>query len=175
MNIKNNLPIIFGISIPILMVIFVVLSIYIPQLFIKPQYNFIYVTGDNNCFVDRKNVQIYSVANNKIVKNVSDESFQNCIAGTMPQPKLFLYNVADNTNTEVLVGGINNLFIDSSQRSPDGFEIVQGSYSGGFFPFYFYSHSDYSSRYISGHNFSKKLNIQPEGSYYNFALLGWVK
>lgn len=177
MNFKNNFPLIFGISIPILMVIFVALSIYLPQLFVKAQYNFLYVVGDNNCYVDRKNVQIYSVANNRVVKNISSDALQNCLAGTMPQPKVFLYNVTSNTAMEVNVDGINNMFVDPSQRSPDGFEIVQGTYNGGFFPFFYYSGSDHNSRYLSGHNFSKKLNIQQQAgySYYNFILLGWVK
>ena len=41
--IKKNITLILGISIPILMILFVAGSIYLPGLFIKPHFNFLYV------------------------------------------------------------------------------------------------------------------------------------
>ena len=38
---KKHIPLIIGISIPILMILFVAGSIYLPGLFIKPGYNFL--------------------------------------------------------------------------------------------------------------------------------------
>ena len=155
------------------MIILVTLSIYVPQFFVKPQYDFLYLIGNNNCYTDRNNTQIYSVQNNKVVKNVQDDAVQRCTAGQIPQPKIFRYDVVANKSTEVSFDDVKNLTVDSSPKSPDGFEIIRGSNSGGFFPFYFYSGSDYNSRYINGRNVSKKLNLQQDG--YNFVLLGWIK
>ena len=176
MKIKDNLSLIFGISIPILMVIFVALSIYLPQMFVKPQYDFLYLIGNNSCYTGGNNIQIYSVQNGKVVKNVQDVAAQACITGRMMDLKIFFYDIKANQSKEVTFNDIENLNLDSSAQSPDGFEVVHGNNDGGVFPFYFYSGSDYDSRYIKGHSVSKKLNIQQEGSYYyNFIFLGWVK
>jgi len=165
MNIKNNFPLIFGISIPLLMITFVFLSIYLPQIFVKPQYDFLYLLGDNNCYVQQKNMQIYAVENSELIYN------QGC---SSKEPKIFFYNIKNNESKEITFEEAKRSDLNEQIQSPDGFEIVYGSKEGGFFPFFFYSGSDYSSRYIKGHNVSKKLNIQPIG-YNNFIFLGWVK
>jgi hypothetical protein len=188
MSVKNNLSLIFGISIPILMVIFVAISIYVPQIFIKPGYDFLYLIGRNECYIQPvrqensqvclqgKTVQIYSIQNGKLIKNITDEEIAKCQAGQMPQLKIFLYDINSGKGRETSYDHASSLNMDSSLKSPDGFEIIRGSNSGGFFPFYFYSGNDYNSRYITGNNISKKLNIQQEGySYYNFVFLGWIK
>lgn len=46
--IKKNITLVIGISIPILMILFVAGSIYFPRLFIKPHFNFLYVSGDDS-------------------------------------------------------------------------------------------------------------------------------
>jgi len=176
MNIKNNLPLIFGISIPILMVIFVTASIYIPQMFVKPQYDFLYLIGNNNCYNEGRNSQVYAVVSNRLIKYTPDTIFQNCMIGQVPQLKIFVYSIAQNEGKEISFSDAQGLILDSSILSPDGFEIVNGGSNGGFFPFYFSSGSDYYTRYLQGHNISKKLNIQQGGNYYyNFTLLGWIK
>lgn len=178
MNIKSNLSLIFGISIPILMIIFVALSIYLPQFFVKPQYDFLYLIGNNNCYIDKNNSTVYSVQNNRIVQNVQDEVIQNCMMGQLPELKIFLYDMEKNRQEEISFQQASNLELDQDPQSPDGFEIVYGNNDGGgFFPFFFFSGSDYNSHYIKGHNVSKKLNIQQSGYSYsrNFIFLGWVK
>jgi len=165
MNIKNNLPLIFGISIPLLMIIFVALSIYLPQIFVKPQYDFLYLSGDNDCYVQQKYIRVYTVENSELIYN------QECSSA---EPKIFFYSIENNESKEIVFEEAKRLDLNEQIQSPDGFEIVYGSKEGGFFPFFFYSGSDYSSRYIKGHNVSKKLNIQFIG-YNNFVFLGWVK
>lgn len=182
MNIKNNLPLIFGIAIPILMIAFVAISIYVPQMFIKPEYDFLYLMGENYCYLNVKavsgtTVSVYSVKNSQLIQNVSDDDLQKCITARVPELKIFMYNVTTEKSTEVTYDYARSLRLDSSPESPDGFKIVRGEGNGGFFPFYFYSGSDYNTRYITGRNVSKKLNISEGERYYynNFTFLGWIK
>lgn len=171
--IKKNITLILGISIPILMILFVASSIYLPGLFIKPHFNFIYVSGDDYCYGQQQ----YSIQNSKLVKNeIKQSENQNCNP-PRSESKLYLYDVAKNEAKEISFVEAQNLNIDSNVKSPDGFEIVYGSRGDGFFPFLFWSERDYNTRYLSGHNVSKKLNLQLNGSSYynNFRFLGWIK
>lgn len=160
-----------GISIPILMILLVAGSIYIPGLFIQPKYNFLYVSGEGY------SGQQYSVQNNQLVKNEIQQPENGNYNPSPSNAKLFLYDISTNKSIELSFEVAQKLFnLDSNIKSPDGFEIVYGSSGNGIiFPFFFYSGTDYNSSYLKGHNVSKKLNIQLHGSPYDFRFLGWTK
>ena len=167
MDKKPNIPLILGISVPILMILFVAGSIYLPGLFIKPKYNFIYVSGDDYYYGRQ-----YSVINGQLVKNeVKPPDYYR----PRTEPKLFIHDVSNNESREISFEEAQKLNLDSNIISKDGFEVIYGSRGDGIFPFFFFSGRDYNSRYISGHNVSKKLNVQFNGSYYNgFQFIAWI-
>jgi len=177
--IKKNITLIVGISIPILMILFVAGSIYLPGLFIQPKFNFLYVSGDDYYYYNQYQ---YSVQNGKLVrrevqrpKNQIYQPLQE-----VQEVKLYIYDVAKNESKEISFEEAQNLNLDSNTKSPDGFEVVYGSRGDGFlpffFPFFFLSERDYNTLYLKGHNVNKKLNLQLSGSYYNnFRFIGWIK
>jgi hypothetical protein len=174
--IKKNITLIVGISIPILMILFVAGIIYLPGLFIQPKFNFLYVSGDSYYYPKYQ----YSVQNGKLVRSEIQRP-ENQIYIPPREVKLYIYDVAKNESKEISFEEAQKLNLDPSPISPDGFEIVYGSHSEGsfFFPFFFWSERDYSTLYLKGHNVSKKLNPQLSGSYYNyydnFRFIGWIK
>jgi len=173
MKIKNHLPLIFGISIPLLMIVFVALSIYIPQLFVKPQYSFLYLNGNNYCYaIPGTDKKIYYVQDNRLVmKDTQTQPVSSC--QSEKRPIIFIYDVVANQSKEISYDEAQKFYLTSSVKSPDGFEITSGGSRGrDFFPF-FNVRSDYGSRYISGHNISKRIDISKE-DYYGFTFLGWV-
>lgn len=160
--IKKNITFIIGVSIPILMILFVAASIYLPGLFIQPKYNFLYVSGDDYNYYKQ-----YSVQNGTLTRNETQLG---------KDVRLYICDVAKNKSKEVSFEEARKLNLDSNNVSPDGFEIVYGSRGDGLFSLFFYSSTDYSTHYIIGHNVSKKLNLQLSGSYYrNFRFIGWIK
>jgi hypothetical protein len=45
---KKNLPLTIGLSIPVLMIVFIAASIYLPRLSAtQPQFSFLYTSGNN--------------------------------------------------------------------------------------------------------------------------------
>ncbi len=169
--IKKNITLVLGISIPILMILFVAGSIYLPGIFIKPKYDFLYLSGDDYYYGGQN---MYSVQNDRLVKNIWEIGKND--ARYSQEPKLFIHDIAKNESREISFEEAQKLNLDSNIKSPDGFEVVYGSKGDGIFPFFFYSSTDYNTRYLKGHNVSKKLNIQLSGSYsYNFRFLGWIK
>ncbi len=162
---KKNINVILGISIPILMILFVAGSIYLPGLFTKPHFNFLYVSNNNYS----SQQPYYLVQNGKLVENQNH--------GSSTGITLYVYNVAKNEAKEISFADTQTLSLDSVTQSPDGFEIVYGSNGDGFFPFFYGSGTGYNTQYIKGHNTSKKLNLQLNGRYHynNFQFLGWIK
>lgn len=173
--IKKNITLVMGMAIPILMILFVAGSIYLPGLFIKPHFNFLYVSGDDSYYYYNNGYQ-YSVQNNKLIKNEIKQPVTPSYNPPPVEPKLYLYDVVKNESKEVSFDEALNLNLDSSVTSPDEFEVVYGSRGDGFFPFFYGGGTDYNARYLTGHNVSKKLNLQLNGgSYYNnFRFIGWI-
>lgn len=164
MKIKKNIPLILGVSIPILMILFVVASIYLPGIFIQPKYNFIYISGGYDL--------VYSVSGGKIIKATPlNPPYRPSL-----EEKLYFHDVLENKSKEISYEEAQKYNLDPNIESPDGFQVTYGTSSGGFFPFFFYSGTDYDTRYLTGHNVNKKLNILKSGLYSDsFRFLGWVK
>ncbi len=166
MNLKQHAPLLLALAVPVCMVLFVAGAIYLPGLFIHPQYNFLYSAGDYDT--------AYYVSNGALVQASSSYPYA-------PKPpafgnvKLYVYDVKADAAREISYADAAKLQLDSNAISPDGYRTVYGGSGGGFFPF-FYSGGDYNSVYLETQNASRKLNIQPGigGSYYNFRFLGWI-
>lgn len=166
---KKNASLIIGFSIPVLMILFVAASIYLPGLFLQPKYNFLYSTDG-----DYYGSTMYSVSNGRLVQNPQPTpAYPNY--KPYPSPQLYVHNVTTNESTSVSFQEASSLKLDPTAQSPDGYKVENGSNSGGFFPFFWYNR-DYNAQYIVGHNVSKKLNVKTYGSsYYNsIHFLGWI-
>ena len=183
MNLKAHTPLIIGLTIPILMILGIAASVYLPQLFIKPHYDFLYVSGDPDAYGRTE----YSLEGEHLV-NAPKRALTNNEAtrgyDANVEAKLYVHSVATNTNREVSFAEAAKLTLDASTISPDGFSIESGSYPGGgdfFFLFGGYRGTDWDSKYLKGNGVSTKLDLQSvtTTSYYSgsssFRFLGWIK
>ncbi len=170
MEIKKNAPLLLGISIPILTILFVAGSVYLPGLFIKPRFDFLYASGGNYYGAREQ----YSIQNGKLVKSQRLEEIP-LDRSPREEPRLFVHHVEKNESTELSFEEAQNLTLDSSAISPDGFEVVYGSSGEGIFPFFFWTGTDRGNQYLQGHWVSKRLNLPRSGGYYGARFLGWVK
>ena len=172
MNPKKNVSLIVGIAIPILMIVLVAISIYVPALFAPaPRINFLYVTGD-----DYYQGQQYVVENGTLVKR--EVKYPKHY--TPGVARFFLHNTSANEDKELSFEEAQKPKLDTNVKSTDGYEVVYGNTDGGVFPFFFSGGFDYSAMYLKGHNTSKKLNLQSsdDGRYYynrNRRFLGWIR
>ncbi len=167
---KKNAPLIIGFTVPIMMILFVAASIYIPRLFFHPKYSFLYTTNE-----DYYNDQSYSVNNGRLIVVAPTSPEYSGYRTTYPTPQLYIHNVSTNESIPVALENAQNLTLDSSTESPDGYKIENGSQGDGFFLFSWYD-NNYNTEYIVGHNLSRKLNIVNNSSTYygSFHFLGWI-
>ena len=115
--IKKNITLVLGISIPILMILFVAGSIYLPGLFIKPHFNFVYVSGDDYYYYNYNQRQ-YSVQNGKLVKSEIKQPENQNYKPPRGESKLYLYDVAKNESKEISFEEAQNLNLDSNTKFP---------------------------------------------------------
>ena len=167
--IKKNIALLLGLSIPVVMIIAVASTIYLPSLFFKPRVNFIFATG-----YDTYNCPAFSVADSHIVVN---PAIQTACKNIPINPVLYVYDVATNKATAISTTTATTLQIDSSATSPDGFSISDGRTSSLPDLFWGGNYSDYRNIYLVGHGYSTRLNITPQDNYYyyQFYFLGWIK
>jgi hypothetical protein len=168
---KRNLSLYLGLAIPVVMIILVVSSVYLPGLFIKPQYSFLYATS--NSYANDH----YIVSGEKLVDNKSYEDKNIAANVILPETRLFFYDIEKNESREISFEEAEAFVLDSSNESPDGFEVENGRRGGGLF---FSGYNDYSEKFLVSGLTSKKLNIDLDRNYsykssYYFRFLGWIK
>lgn len=176
MDAKKNVPLIVGLSIPVLMIIFVAASIYLPGLFVQPKVNFLYSLGG-----DYYSKSKYYVLDDKIALGqiaYPEKGNTGRWVESRREPKLYFHDVVKNQNKEISFEEAQTLALDHNVKSPDGFEITRGEYSYSIFEILTTRGHSWGTRYITGHNVSKKLNIPDRddsyGYYGDFQFLGWA-
>ena len=159
---KEKLPLIVGIGLPLLLILYVAITVYLPSLFVKPKYNFIY-TNTNYYDYD------VNVIDGRV--NVDPRYTDNTSRTYIPkQPTLFLYDVVDDKTTQISLTQAQTYILDPSNKSPDGFTVGKSESDGySFFPFFFGSSG--RGTYLMGKGLSRRITDQ---GYYNFKFVGWI-
>lgn len=166
---KENITLIIGLSIPVVMVLFIAGAIYLPYLFIDvdpPKYSFMYMTNSGR---DGYN---YQVKENKITRTEIKRKTNYNSSNRYPV-RFFIHNIKTHKNKELSFEQAQAVGLNPHVESPDGFLIERGRRSYGFFPFY--SRSNYYTRYITKEGYAEKLKLHRNTrNYYNFRFLGWL-
>lgn len=170
MDLKKNATLIIGIAIPVIMIILVAVSIYIPPLFMHPKYNFLYVSGDEYNSEYTYHISGGTLVKEKKERNKNDDYGYN--RSSYREQKLFLHDTQKNESREISYEEARGLKLDTDEKSPDGFEVIS-SWSGG--GFLFFDGGSHRGQYLKRNSYSKKLNTQASGDYYyDFNFLGWI-
>lgn len=186
--IKQNIVILLAFILPILLIIGVTLSVYLPSLFLSTQYNFVYtsctdgISGYDQYNCNNYPQKRYSVINNKIVLNTIDPNLDSD-NDKIPDinesytVRIFLHDTEKNESREITFEEAQTLTLNSFLSSPDGVAVT-GNYSGDSSFFIFGGSSSSYGYYLTKGNSKDKLNlINSPGQYYprdNFQFVGWV-
>jgi len=184
--IKQNIVILIAFSLPILLIIGVALSVYIPSLFLSTKYNFVYIicTESNYRYITCNNYiqKRYSVVNNRIVINNIDPTLDSD-NDKIPDinenytTRIILHDTEKNESREITFEEAQTLTLDDFEISPDGV-TVEDEYSRGTDLFIFGGSSSTYGYYLTKGKIKKKLNlIYDYDQYYyryHFQFIGWV-
>ena len=175
---KENLPLIIGLSLPVLMVIVLVAVIYIPRLYTKPTYDFIYTVGSYPVYYN-------SEPQEKIEYMIIDEKLQKDISSltVMPKyyadytPNFYRYSVTENRSIPLSDEEVMRLKLDPSKKSPDGFVLNYGVEVDNVFEGIFGEGRDHSQRVLEKGSVSIPISIPSVIGRYstNVFFVGWIK
>jgi hypothetical protein len=181
---RKNLPLIIGLAIPLLMIAFVAISIYVPSWFANPQYSFIYTVKDNyNMYGDRYFVQNGAIAKETIPYPVSTDSRYPTEKYPETKSYLYIFDIKSKTAKEISLDEAKKLSLINDLVSPDGYKLEQGTNDSGVFEL-FGGYDRYTSKwYLRNGAMNKEIMLQFPASvsdryyYYNdnFQFLGWIK
>ncbi|HOW35104.1 MAG TPA: hypothetical protein PL155_01635 [Candidatus Omnitrophota bacterium] len=173
MDTKKNIPLIVGLLIPVLMILFVAASIYLPGLFVQPKVSFIFSYGGD--YYSRSQ---YDILNGRITLKSANYPKKESNQWSEPrrESKLYLYDVIRNKSVEISLEEAQKFFLDPSVKSPDGFEITRGEHGFSIFEILTTHGGRWDSSFITGHNVSKRLNLPYKDRYYSRYLdfIGWI-
>jgi hypothetical protein len=177
--IKKNLSLLLGITLPIVMILLVAASIYLPAMlpaiFKPPQYNFLYSLGSGSAyFVQDGKLQLVSVkAAKNLAKTAAISTAVEKPAQSIKKEKFFIYEVKHNKNTALSFKEAQALHLDTNPQSIDGFSVIKNSGH----EFLFWSSGDCCSFYIKNTYLAKRLHIanSPMNYLNDFHFIGWIK
>lgn len=188
---KKNFAILLAFILPILLIVIVALSTYLPSLFISTDYNFVYTScADNRDYYYPYNCnnylqKRYSVVDNKLVLNdvdLTQDLNKDGVADYKQNytARIFLHDTKKNESREISLAEAKMLTLNNLLTSPDGITVSSNySYSGGggFFIFDGGGRSSYGYYLTKGKNKAKLNLINNTDQYYyqnNFQFIGWV-
>lgn len=166
---KNNLPLIIGIALPVIFVAIIAAIVYLPTAAVNPGHNFLYITNDYGPYKND-----YSVKDNKIVlepTNIRDDiytKFDNA-------PKLYLYDFDKNSSYEISVEEAQKYEVEKGPSSPDGYSIVRNNSHAGIFEIFGSYDNNNGYFVVSPDGARKNLSGISGGYYYNLQVIAWIK
>lgn len=188
--IKENLALVFAFTLPVLVIIVVAVSAYVPALFLSTDYDFIYVTcDDSTTYRPAYNCQDYLQQRYSVVGGqLSISEVDLAVSEEYPavsdidqyyEARIFLHNTEKNESREITLAEALTQNINPLITSPDGVTVV-GDYDrnhGGDF-FFFGGGSSGFAYYLTKGNLKSKINyITNGGDYYrndDIKFIGWV-
>jgi hypothetical protein len=186
---RQHSSLVIGVSLPLVLVLFLLGSIYAPSLFVKPKYDFIYAgcaevlntSYQDACDGRYSTTTRYVVENGNLVKKEHPQNinYYGDTTYTSADIRIYYHDTKKNENRELTFGEAQKLVLDGRTVAPDGFSLSESRDSGGgFFPFFYDSYRDYAYVLKKG-SAQRKVDLVFDSSRYyywnkDFHFVGWV-
>jgi len=178
---KKNLPLIVGIALPIIFIIIMSVVIFVPTMFVNPQYNFLYTLNDSYYAYNQGYRNSFSVVKGQVVPvpipGNADISNPQRSASMADYPPLYVYDVKSNTSHAVTLDQARTFVLDPGPSSPDGYTVAYEYNDAGIFDLFgSRSNSGYFIEKGSSRKILTGMTANNMWSYSgNFKLIGWIK
>lgn len=187
---RDNIAVVVGISLPIVVMTFFVVASRLPRSFVEPPQHDLLLLSQNGRYDSRPvRIDIRIDAGTVRTRMYKSDSASNPAALTMATPRLFRWSHDTQSVHEIVlilpddINAIQNgdgLVIDelvgrsvsTDMRAPDGYSFQVGGYDRGFFGVFF----DGGARepVISKRGATIPLAVPGEAGYWNVQFLAWV-
>lgn len=151
-------------AVPIGTILIVAAMVYLPTLFARPGYDFIYsYCADYVC------KEVYNVDSSKHLTVQSRNLGYNTSDAS---ERLSYYSAKTNATHTLTLDEAKQYVLDTSSKSPDGYSLSKNQNQTGFL---FWSSTD-NDWYLKDGAKKKRIDLVPNSSYYSnqITFLGWV-
>jgi len=185
-TIKKHGVLILAFALPILLIVVVAISAYIPSRLVKTQYDFVYTTCfDGNSYYayncSNYSTTEYSVIDDVlVVKEISDpqKDLQPYEKRTPPTVRIFLHDTETNLSKEISLKDAQSLKLSGLITSPDGITVSNQYERVPDMIYIFGGGNTTYGYYLTKGNAKSRLNLINNGESYsyqnNFKFIGWV-
>ncbi|MDZ7726218.1 MAG: hypothetical protein U5L75_01390 [Candidatus Campbellbacteria bacterium] len=180
---KGNTVIVLALLLPLLLVLVIFLTTYLPYFSLSSDYNFVYATCENNTrhepgtlscdeYLDER----FSIVNKRISDNELDEPQDE--EGF--QVRFFMHNTSTNESREIAFEEARSYELSSLLTAPDGVSFSGPEYDGGVSFFLFYDSNSSSGYYLTKGGRRQKQNLINVNANYRgyygdgFRFMGWI-
>lgn len=189
-TLRQNLPVIIAISLPILLVVFIALLTMLPNLGPKPQYDFLFIKQPTRSHYEASSCVVYShyydIENGTLIKkpytvSVFDkkEVAEPCYGYSQIRqeevPELYIYRTLHGTVYPITFEQARLLKVRGETISPDGYTVTKRMINRGILELF---GGGGDGIFISKKNQHIKINVgDPEvSSYYGdeFNFIAWT-
>jgi len=185
--VKENFAILLAFILPLILIIGVTLSVYLPSASLSTNYNFVYAScfGGTDYYsyqCDKYLQGRYSVVDSKITLNPIDPKQDSDKNGILDinetySARLFLHDTQKNESREITLEEGQTLTLNSLLTSPDGVTVSSHYNRSGDFFIFGGGSSSYGYYLTKGKGRDKLELINNSDQYYyqnNFQFIGWV-
>lgn len=163
---KKHHTLLIGVSIPILMILFIIFSINWPVKHTLPHYDFLYSSG--NYPIEWSQIRI-------VQGKIMSADPETALSDKNSDERLYLYDTAQQTVVPINFKLAKDFTLITTQTSPDGFKIQSAGQQAMSYPWPFLTSRNNSIRYLLGPGYSQKIQLQyVDNDPNNFLFLGWI-
>lgn len=176
------MPLIIAISLPIVFIVILALTVFVPAASINPQYDFIYTTEQDRYSYAKETVyeNRYQVTDGKLTQvsvNLNRSEDERVLARTefREAPTLYRYDVKEDSSKEITFEEAQALDIDRGPSSPEGYTVKYEYNSDGIFELFGSNRG--SGFYMVKGSGKKQLPGLVGDRYYGdqINVIGWIK
>lgn len=191
---RNHFAVVVAFSLPILLLLGVAVTSFLPGFFLRTDYDFVYATCEdvtnqnryyinNNCesYLSKKYTVDAGVITENVV-NMADLVRSNTQRENIPRDsdfitRLYLHDTTSNVSREITLQDAATLKISALTTSPDSVSVSEDYSRGGGYLFVFDSYSSDYGYYLKKGNAKKRLNLLADTEKYysrnNIHFVGW--
>lgn len=157
-------------SIPATIILIVAAVVFVPRLFAKPMYGFVYqYCPEYYC------IQNYTISSSGEISSRTNESTLSTDAYDNKKAELYIHDITQNASRKITLAEANRLKLSSSNVSPDGYMLMQDYNSSSGFLFFYGGSQNTNDWYLVNGLKKKLVHVLQSSEYDSIKFLGWVE
>lgn len=178
---KKQLAVILAFVLPLALILIVAGSVYLPNLFLKTEYDFIYAACNTSSYYDCQNEipQRFGVEDGKVIFTPPSKlpEREQWSIDEVSDVRFFFHDTEKNESREITFKDVSRYSLSPLVTSPDGVTFGRGWDNNDDFFFMMSGRSNYEYTLSKGRSRSKLYLVNNDNDYYynrSIHFLGWV-